>query len=335
MNKQASKHFAVSIALLAMLVSASLSRAQVRLASKFPGKRAASSAAQAANRQMQTPGSPSYTYTLLNYPGQLATYADGINKGAATSKVAIVGGYGTETEGGFLARVSGTKTVTESYKTVDVPHATQSWASVINDLGQIVGVYIDSSGNYHGYEESGGKFTEINVPFAGAFDTLAVSINNSGEIVGDYTAASGEGYGFVLIGGTYTSINYPGATYTSVGDVNNNGNIVGWYNDSSGVSHGFLLSGGTYTAIDFPGATLTEATGINDSGDIVGGYCTTSECAETLEGGQGFVLSGGTFTSIAIPNEFLTAATDINNNGVIVGWYQDAAGVIGSFMATP
>lgn len=337
MTKQTLQHFVLSLAALGVALIPSLSVAQVGLASKLPGKGAASSRARAVRRHAQAPGSPSYTFTLLSYPGTLGTFAQRINKGATTSKVEIVGGYyGTETSSSFLVRVSGTKTVTETYQTVNYPHATESWATGVNDLGQIVGSYYEgTSGVSHGYERSSGKFTEINVPFAGALGTFPLSIDNAGEIVGVYEAADGEDYGFTLIGGTYTSINYPGATYTEVDDDNDNGDLVGLYTDTGGVYHGFLLSGGTYTSIDFPCATLTYALGINDSGDIVGVYCPTIECVSTYEGEQGFLLSSGTFTTIAIPNEFYTDVTDINNDGVVIGYYQDAAGLVVGFMATP
>jgi uncharacterized membrane protein len=96
-----------------------------------------------------------------------------------------------------------------------------------------------------------------------------------------------------------------------------------------------LLSGGTYTWIDPPGSVDTFADGINDAGDIVGWYCATSECISTGEGQQGFLLSGGVFTTITIPGEFATNLVDINNNGVVLGSYQDAAGLVVSFMAIP
>jgi hypothetical protein len=335
MTTQTLKHFAWFSLLMSLLLSASLSLAQAGIGGKLPGKGAAFSSTQKATRQAQPKGSPSYTFTLLNYPGTVSTYASAINKGATTSKAEIVGGYGAGTSSGLLLRVSGTKTLTETYQTVNEPHAMQSVAEGINDLEQIVGQYEDASGTWHGFERSGGKFSEINVPFAGASGTFAVSINNSGEIVGLYDLSSGGGYGFTLIAGTYTSISYPGATTATASDVNNSGDIVGNYSDTSGAFHGYLLSGGTYTSIDFPGATWTNAFGINDAGDIVGSYCTTSECISTEEGMQGFLLSGGTFTTIAVPNEPVTLAVAISNAGAIVGLYEDAAGVIEGFMATP
>jgi uncharacterized membrane protein len=334
MTKQILKHFVLSLALLGLALSTSPSMAQVGLASKRPGVRASLSPAQAASHQAQTPGSPSYTYTLLSFPRVLSTYANGINKGATTTKIEIVGG---QSQGGFLVVVSGKATVSEAYHTVNYPKeppASQN-ANDVNDSGQIVGQYSDTSGVYHGYERTLGTFTKIDVPFGGATGSGASGINNSGEVVGGWYGSNGLEHGFTLIGGTYASFDYPAATQTWGTAVNNVGTIVGTYIDTSGVYHGYSLSGGTYTSIDPPGSVQTFANGINDAGDIVGWYCTTSECVSTTAGEQGFLLSGGVFTTITIPGEFLTDLTDINNNGVVVGSYQDAAGLNVSFMATP
>jgi len=340
MTQQILKHFVLSLALLGLALSTSSSMAQVGLASKRLGTRSTSSPAQAASRQAQTPETTSYTYTFLSYPGTFFTYADGINKGANTSKIEIVGGQSNHDQGGFLVGVTEKKTVTEAYQPVNYPHEpSPQYAAGINDSGQIVGNYLDSSGVWHGYERSGGKFTKLDVPFEGATATFATEITNSGEIVGAWNAdgynGAGAQHGFTLISGTYASLDYPGAALTWTGDVNNAGEIVGTYVDTSDVYHGYLLSGGTYTSIDPPGSVETFANGINDAGDIVGWYCTTSECVSTGDGEQGFLLSGGVFTTITIPGELETTPTDINNNGVILGSYQDAAGLVVSFIATP
>ncbi len=86
MTKQTVKYFALSLVSIGLALSPTLSLAQAGFAPKLPGKRAASPATHAASRQAKTPGSPSYTYTLLNYPGTLSTSAICINKGATTSK---------------------------------------------------------------------------------------------------------------------------------------------------------------------------------------------------------------------------------------------------------
>jgi hypothetical protein len=339
MTRQIFRHFASLLTVLGVALSTTLSLAQGGLASKFPGVRGLSPGSQAASHQKQTPGSPSYTYSLLSYPSFLSTVAICINKGAITSKTGVVGGYGPfgDYQAGFLARVSGTKTITETYQSVSYPHEPAGqWATCVNDLGQIVGQYYDSSGVGHGYERSGGKFTTLDVPFAGATGTFPQSINNSGEVVGCWADSADNSHGFTLTGSTYTSFDYPGGTQTCATDINSAGNIVGGCYNASGVGIGFLLNEGTFTPISFPDAAETSANGINDSGDIAGTYCPTSgECETNSDGAQGFLLSGGTFTAVTIPGEVYTDVTDINNDGVLVGYYQDAAGLVVSFLASP
>jgi uncharacterized membrane protein len=330
MTKQTFRNFALAMGLLALALIPSTSWAQVGLASKLPGKNPTTTAAQVVSHQTMAQGAPSYTFTLLSFPGSLDTVAEGINLGATTSKMEIVGAAG---QGGFLARVSGKKTVSEAYQAVNYSHGPDPQTPfAVNDSGQIVGAYDDYD---QGYERSGGKFTPIAVPFAGAQGTFPYGINNSGEIVGGWWDSNKIEHGFTLIAGTYTSFDYPGASETSGFAINSAGDIVGPYSDASGVEHAFLLSGGTFTSFDFPGADFTVANGINDAGDIVGIYCTTTECISTSEGEQGFLLSAGVSTTITIPGEYYTAADGINNNGVVIGYYQDAAGLEVSFLATP
>src|SRR3984885_202879 len=327
MTQQSLKNFAPAFALFALAFVPSASLAQIGLAAKFLGKNAATTTAEATSRQAKTPGAPSYTYTLFGFPGTLFTAVNAINLGATTSKTEVVGSAG---EGGFLAHISEKKISNETYQAVSYPHSSGAEdANAVNDSGQIVGTY---DGYIQGYERSGGKFTTINVPFAGAQGTFPCGINNSGEIVGGWWDSNKDEHGFTLIGSTYTSFDYPGASETVLFAVNSAGDIVGGYTDASGVFHGFLLSGGIYTSFDFPGAVETGAYGINDAGDIVGFYCTTNE---SISGAQGFLLSQGVFTTIAIPGEVTTYADGINNNGVVVGFYVDAAGLTVSFLATP
>ena len=138
-----------------------------------------------------------------------------------TSKIEIVGIAGQD---GILATVSGKKSVTETYKAVNYPHAAQQGGTQgINDLGQIVGIYVDGSGVYHGYERSGGKFTTLGVPFTAAIATFAYGINNSGEVVGGWIDSDRNGHGFTLIGGVYASFDFPGGFDTQAFSINSAG----------------------------------------------------------------------------------------------------------------
>ena len=335
MIKKTSTHFTLSSAFLGLMLSTLPCQAQ----SKMTGLRGINHrpfpTSQVTTQAAGTPPaiSASYAFTVLNFPGTLQTVGFGINSGAASSKIEIVGAVGTNASpgpigytGGFLMHYAKAKgTTVEAFGSVNFPGAIQQVANGVNDSGEIVGFYEDSSGVVHGYLESGGVFTTIDVPFSGATATGPEAINNSGEIVGIWDDAT-TSHGFLLSGGTYTSFDYPGAVLTEALDMNNSGEIVGDYVDATGIQHGFSLSGGIYAIFDPPGSTATGGNGINDAGEIVGSYCVTSECAANFATLQGFVLSGGTYTTIAIPGATETIATQINDKGVIVGLYVDTVG---------
>ena len=111
-----------------------------------------------------------------------------------------------------------------SFTTIDVPGASETGAIAINDRGQIVGGFSNSTGN-HGFLYTGGSFTTIDVP--GASETEAFGINDRGQIVGDFSDSTGN-HGFVYTGGKFTTIDAPGgAGHTEVNSINNAGQIVG------------------------------------------------------------------------------------------------------------
>ena len=337
MTTQTSKHFALSLACLGLMLSASVSLAQGKLAVPPMFRHQPSSSSPAVVQKAQ-PGGSSYTYTLFDYPETFYTIGAALNVGA-TGKVEIVGCYGNPPLLGTESfRVYGSEskgTITEAYQGVNVPGSPPQCAFGVNDSGQIVGEYLDSASVYHGWELSGGTFTTIDVPFSGASGTGTNGISDSGEITGFWDGSGITLHGFTLISGTYTSFDYPGAVQTGPFGINNNGDIVGYYEFSDLVEHGFVLSGGTYTSIDPPGSVFTYAAGINDAGDIVGAYCTTSTCRDSFIGLQGFLLSKGVFTIFAIPGATGTGLQAINDKGLILGAYYDVAGFEHDFVAVP
>jgi probable HAF family extracellular repeat protein len=120
----------------------------------------------------------------------------------------------------------------------------------INDSGNIVGFYGDSSGR-HGFLYNGGNLTTIDAPgsswpvYGGNF-TEAYGINNSGQIVGMFRDEVGVAHGFLNQGTHFTTIDVPNASYTIIHDINDSGKIVGSYLDASGEGglHGFLANPG-------------------------------------------------------------------------------------------
>jgi probable HAF family extracellular repeat protein len=148
---------------------------------------------------------------------------------------------------------------------LDVPGATFTSASGINDAGQIVGSFgIGTS--LHGFLDTGGSFTQIDVPDATLTDVRG--INDAGQIVGSFDTSRGT-HGFLDTGGSFTQLDVPGQSLslTFANGINDAGQIVGL-----GLAHSFLYTGGSFALLDVPGGTGTVAFGINDAGQIVGGF---------------------------------------------------------------
>ena len=110
-----------------------------------------------------------------------------------------------------------------TFTTLDFPGASSTLAFGINNAGQVVGRFSDSSGGRHGFINTGGTFTTLDVPGAGF--THAFGINNAGQVVGVFLDSSG-GHGFIDTGGTFTTLDVPGASFTEAVGINNAGQVA-------------------------------------------------------------------------------------------------------------
>src|SRR5579871_3892286 len=125
-------------------------------------------------------------YTFISNPAADLTMAQGINNND------VVVGYDHDGSGyhGFVYQ-NGT------YTNFDDPLAPgQTYAEGINDLGQIVGYYVDNNNIRHGFLDSGGVFTTIDDGL-GAGGTVAQGINDAGQIVGYYYDSNNVTHGFL------------------------------------------------------------------------------------------------------------------------------------------
>jgi probable HAF family extracellular repeat protein len=197
----------------------------------------------------------------------------------------------------------------------------------------MVGTFVTSGGVQHGFLNTNGIFTTIDIPGATTpYGTVISGINDIGQIIGIFggsTGMAGDYSSFLEINGILTIIAVPYGTGTNVAGINNAGQIVGSYNDNTNHSHGFLYTNGVFTTIDVPGANLVEALGINDAGQIVGRY-------DDSTGSHGFLDINGIITSIDVPGSIESTAFDINNEGEIVGSFGSLQDNIEyGFLATP
>ncbi len=98
-------------------------------------------------------------------------------------------------------------------------------ANGINNAGDIVGYFQDSSGVVHGFLYNGTTYTTLDDPYASG-STEALGINNNGEIVGIFTDSSGRVDGFLynINTGAWTTLDDPlGINGTYVEGINDFG----------------------------------------------------------------------------------------------------------------
>ena len=132
-----------------------------------------------------SPGDVSYSQSggvftaIAGLPTNFNNQAVGINSLATPE---IVGFYQPDvnltTSFGYLDKGG-------AITTIDPFGSTFTQALGVNDLGEIVGFYVDANGIQHGYIDNGGVYTSFDPP--GSASTTINGINDKGDIVGFYT----------------------------------------------------------------------------------------------------------------------------------------------------
>lgn len=207
---------------------------------------------------------------------------------------------------------------------------TQTQVTGINNLGDTVGFWVDSSGANHGFTDFGGTFTSVDDPASTAAPvfTQLLGINNSDEAAGFYTDAAGNQHAFTWAGGTFTSIDPLDASSATATDVNNSGAVSGFLTSTvNGDTYGFLDMSNTIQTFLYPGSTFTQFLGLNNQGLIVGDYM------DSAGNTHGLVFNDLTDSWQTVDDPFAaggagngTTINGINDNGQIVGFYVNAAG---------
>ena len=216
------------------------------------------------------------------------------------------------------------------FKSIAPAGAVYSVARGLNDRGDAVGDYYDSSVGYQGFLRThDGTLTTIEPP--GAAATSAFSVNNSGVVVGAYRDSLNVLHGFRRDpSGTYVTVDFPGAPDSQLTGINNSGETAGVY-DLGGLAStqcpspscgaiSFFHRHGQFTPFEAPLAApgVTFAQSVNDKGQIAGFY------QDTSGGVAGFVRNkDGSFKTIQFPGAGnFSTASQINNSGVVAGDYR-------------
>jgi len=196
-----------------------------------------------------------------------------------------------------------------------------------NDEGAAVGLYVDTTGHYHGFVWRDGKVALVDAP--GWAQTALFAINDSDVIAASvYNDNLTELHTAVYRPreGTWTLIpDVPGHPIANNVAINNKGVLmgsssqgdVGFYNNTVG----WTWDGESYSFFTVPGASGsgygfgTSPLGINDRGQVTGYY------TDDLGLWHGFLKNRSNITTFDVPGADLTEPFGINDDGDIAGIY--------------
>jgi hypothetical protein len=166
-----------------------------------------------------------------------------------------------------------------------IVHSNAVWGTTltgINKYNSIVGWYLDSNENPHGFKRySNGSFRILQFN-SGTIDTIPNGINDFGTIVGWYNTA----HGFIFHNNAWATLDYPNNSPTELKGISNSGIIVGInHSNQQGVS--FLYANGKFKIINIPNSFLTNVASISPGGLIAG----TANMTGDQTGWRGFTAT--------------------------------------------
>ena len=229
--------------------------------------------------------------------------------------------------GGYFSSISSVRACflydakTKSKTPLSDPNAvsgTECWG--INDAGNVVGDYIDVNGNYIGYMDIGGTFSDVTPP--GSTKTVVYGISNNNVVGGYYVDSSGNQYGFLYDGTTYTTVKIKGDTTVQVFGIDSAGDYtVSATNPKTGTVSFYYTAAGKSTPIVFPSAAQTAAHHLNDAGLVAATWIDSS----SVEHGGVWNSTTNTYVSLDYPHSpVATIADGVNAAGVVVGRYESS-----------
>jgi uncharacterized membrane protein len=205
----------------------------------------------------------------------------------------------------------------------------------INERGDVVGEYIDSSGVTRAFVRfNDGSYSE---PIVDPNDTVGFTegrgINNSRTVNGDYVISDGTVHSFFLLNGTFTEYDVPGALQTNLLSINDAGDFTGTFDPGSGIFQAFVNIGGMMTSWTVPGAAATLAYEINNSKQLAVGYFVDSS---GILHGQYRDANGVLHFPIDPSGSVGTVLFGLNSRNWVVGRYADSSGAThGLFFVPP
>ncbi len=136
---------------------------------------------------------------------------------------------------------------TDTFTEIDVPHATSTAATGINDHNLICGFFVNGNGTTFGFvkPETGGVSDQVSRT-KHSTTTQLLGINNKGQAVGFFLDGKQVPHGvfYTPHNGQWQQVDDPNGLVngTIVNGLNNRGQLVGFYMDAAGNTHGMVVT---------------------------------------------------------------------------------------------
>jgi hypothetical protein len=214
---------------------------------------------------------------------------------------------------------------------LNVPGASATTATGINNDNVVVGMYGDAAGTHtFTYNPKTHVYTyPIEDPKA-PDQTYSTSINTSGTITGYYWTPPGSYVGMVDQNGTFSDFNVSGCFNNVVSGINDGVETAGYceYRASDNTLH-YEGWANFFSPVVFQcsGAIDTSVFAVNNNGATVGTYDSNS-----MGPIHGFLGGYGCSQTIDYSGAFITALTGINDNTTILGYWSGFDGPSAAFL---
>ena len=193
--------------------------------------------------------------------------------------------------------------VSTKYRLIDLGTlgGESSYATAINDRGDVIGSSETADGSYHGFLWRNGRMTDLGA-------VRPTDINNRGQIVGTLDTALGL-EAVLWFRGKVTDLGTLGGASDWPRAINDRGQVVGMATMTSGRSTPFLWSKDRMRKLN-----LDEVSGINNRGQVTGGQLVDPN------GFHASLWSRGTVTDLGAGPFNRSNTYGINDQGWVIGW---------------
>jgi hypothetical protein len=158
-----------------------------------------------------------------------------------------------------------------TYARIQIPLASLTVPTGLNDSGTAVGWYINATG-MHPFVWQNGAFVHTDFAAPGTTFGGAFGINQGGAIVGE-AKVNNVSQGYVRQpDGTFSFFSVPNSSAVQANGINEAGTIVGTWQDQTAAkaSHGFIRSAaGAITTFDFAPGHTGSVSAVDDAGRIL------------------------------------------------------------------